>query len=331
MKRVLSCIQPTGNMHLGNYFGAIKNWVEMQENYEAIYGIVDMHAITVPYEPKVLREKSRQMFLDIMACGIDPQKAILFIQSYVPEHTELAWIFNCLTPYGELTRQTQFKDKSQQQTDESKSGFISTGLLTYPILQAADILIYRANYVPVGKDQKQHLELSRNTAERFNHRFGEYFPVPEHKFTEIPKVLSLADPSKKMSKSLGEKHYVALFEEEKSIRKKINRAVTDSGETTEGEMSPGVFNLFQLLKACGKEAIHKALMQDYESGNLQYGKLKGEVGDAIVELTKGFKARRKELEMSEEALEKMIVEMSDKARAIASETVREVRKLMGLR
>ena len=211
-KQVLSAIQPTGNLHLGRYFGAIKNWVDLQEKYDCIYGIVDYHAMTMPFDPKQLHRQVWDLAYDLLAVGIKPEN--LFIQSMVPEHTELAWIFNCLSSFGEVSRMTQFKDKSLQINEKDKDAFISTGLFTYPVLQAADILIYRADYVPVGKDQDQHLELSRNIAMRFNTLTeSEYFVLPEPLYTEIPKVMSTADPSKKMSASLGPKHHINIFSE----------------------------------------------------------------------------------------------------------------------
>lgn len=220
---VLSCIQPTGDMHLGNYFGAVKNWVTLQDSgkYKTVYGVVDLHAMTMPYDPRQLKTNTENLVIDLLAAGLQPGKSTVFVQSLVPEHTELYWIFSCITPYGDLTRQTQFKDKSEQVSERSDD-FISAGLFTYPTLQAADILVYRAGYVPVGRDQEQHLELSRDIARRFNQTFGEeLFPEPKVLSTETPKLRSLASPDKKMSKSLGPKHYIGLFEEEVSVRKKI--------------------------------------------------------------------------------------------------------------
>lgn len=302
-KRVLSCIQPTGDMHLGNYFGAIKNWVEIQDRYQCIYGVVDLHAMTMPYTPKELYTNTTQMIVDLLACGIDPEKSVLFIQSLVPQHTELAWVFNCVCSYGELSRMTQFKDKSQQLEEGAKGNFISAGLFTYPVLQAADILVYKAELVPVGKDQEQHLELSRNIAVRFNSQFGEYFPEPQPLFTEIPKLLSLADPTKKMSKSLGDKHVIGLFESEESIRKKVKSAVTDTGEETD-KMSAGVQNLFTLLKAGGFISEHDSLMKDYVAGNRKYVPLKEGVADSMVSLTSGFIKKRNEIMSDKEGVEK---------------------------
>ena len=329
-KRVLSCIQPTGDTHLGNYFGAIKNWVEIQDKYECIYGVVDLHAMTMPYNPKTLKENTLQMVIGLLACGIDPKKSTLFIQSLVPQHTELAWIFNCVSSYGEVSRMTQFKDKSSQIAEGEKGNFISTGLFTYPVLQAADILIYRADYVPVGKDQEQHLELSRNIAARFNHQFKKYFPEPQALFTEIPKLMSLADPTKKMSKSLGSKHYIGLFEAENSVRKKVRSAVTDAGGVVEGEMSAGVKNLFTLLKACDKMEDYNSLLKDHEAGALKYSLLKGAVSDALVELTSGFIAKKAELESDKAQVEELIQEMSARAREMAAQTISRVRDLTGL-
>src|SRR5687767_1601558 len=246
-KQVLSAIQPTGHLHLGRYFGAIRNWVELQDQYDCVYGVVDYHAMTMPFEPKKLKEQTWDVVFDLMAVGVKAEN--IFIQSMVPEHTELAWIFNCLSSYGEVSRMTQFKDKSQQIGEKDKDAFISTGLFTYPVLQAADILIYRADYVPVGKDQEQHLELSRNIAQRFNQLVGvEYFILPESLFTQIPKVMSTADPTKKMSASLGPKHHINVFSDPDVIRKQIRSAVTDSGEApVAGQLSAGVENLFSLL------------------------------------------------------------------------------------
>lgn len=329
-KRVLSCIQPTGEMHIGNYFGAIKNWVNIQDKYECIYGIVDLHAMTMPYDTKALKENTTRMAAELLACGIDPDKAILFTQSLVPQHTELAWIFNCVASYGELSRMTQFKDKSDQLESGSKGQFVSAGLFTYPVLQAADILIYKAELVPVGKDQEQHLELSRNIAVRFNSQFGNYFPEPQPLFTEIPKLMSLADPTKKMSKSLGEKHYIGLFEAADSIRKKVRSAVTDTGNLVEGQMAPGVENLFNLLKACGKDNDVATLMNDYNAGVLKYVMLKDAVGDALVELTTDFIERKNLLMQDKGSIESKIQAMSAKAREHTAATVRDVRELTGL-
>ena len=328
-KQVLSCIQPTGDMHFGNYFGAVKNWVDLQKKYDCIYGVVDYHAMTMPYNPKKLRNNTWELIFNLMATGVKAEN--LFIQSLVPEHAELCWIFNCFTSYGQLTRMTQFKDKSQKNLASEKDDFISAGLLDYPVLQAADILIYRADYVPIGKDQVQHLELTRNIAQRFNNQMGkEYFIMPEPLLTEIPKVQSTADPSRKMSKSAGPKHYINVFEEEKRIRKQIGSAVTDSGETKEGEMSAGVENLFSLLKASGRMEAHDSLMEDYLSGSLQYSTLKGAVADGLVEISTEFRNRKAEILANKKEVKNQIKASSYEIRKQAQQTVKEVKELTGL-
>ncbi len=327
-KRVLSAIQPTGDMHLGNYFGAVRNWVELQDRYECVYGVVDYHAITMPYDPKKLRNNTWELIFNLLAVGVKAEN--LFIQSLVPEHAELCWVFNGFTSYGQLTRMTQFKDKSAK-SEQMGEGFVSAGLLDYPVLQAADILIYRADFVPVGKDQEQHLELTRNIAQRFNNQVGKnYFVLPETLFTETPKIKSTADPARKMSKSAGEKHYINVFAEEARIRKQIRSAVTDTGDTPEGEMSEGVGNLFELLKACGETANHESLMQDYNAGVLKYVELKEAVADALVKLTTPFRERKAEIKASKKEIKKQIKDSSAQIRKIAQQTVKEVKELAGL-
>ncbi|HMS99585.1 MAG TPA: tryptophan--tRNA ligase, partial [Saprospiraceae bacterium] len=280
MKTVLSAIQPTGDIHLGNYFGAVANWVRLQQDYRCIYGVVDYHAMTMPYDPVKLRNNTWELIINLIAVGVKPEN--LFVQSLVPEHTELTWIFNCFCSYGQLTRMTQFKDKSNQLGEMSKDDFISVGLLDYPVLQAADILIYKADYVPVGKDQEQHLELSRDIAQRFNTQVKkEYFVLPEGLYTETPKIKSTADPSRKMSKSAGEKHYISLFAEETVVRKQIKSAVTDTGETSDS-MSEGVANLFEMIKASGATEVYDSLMGEYQKGSLKYAELKEATANVIV-------------------------------------------------
>lgn len=327
-KRVLSCIQPTGSMHFGNYFGAVKNWVDLQEKYECFYGVVDYHAITMPYDTKKLRTNVWDLIFNLLATGI--KKEHLFIQSLVPEHAELCWIFNCFASYGQVSRMTQFKDKSAQ-SKEAADNFISVGLYDYPVLQAADILIYRADYVPVGKDQEQHLELTRNIAQRFNNQVGkEYFVLPETLFTEVPKVQSTADPTRKMSKSAGEKHYISVFGEEARIRKQIRSAVTDTGEQTNGEMSAGVQNLFSLLKASGQIEAHDSLTEDYKAGALRYSDLKEAVAEGLVALSNEFRARKAELNADKKNVKNQIKASSFEIRKRAQETIKEVKELTGL-
>ncbi|HEX5624611.1 MAG TPA: tryptophan--tRNA ligase [Saprospiraceae bacterium] len=327
-KIVFSGIQPTGKLHLGRYFGAIQNWVRLQDSYDCIYSIVDYHAMTMPYDPAKLRENVWNLAIDLIACGVDSKN--LFIQSMVPEHTELCWILGCMCSNGELSRMTQFKDKSQQVKEKAKDEFISAGLYVYPVLQAADILIYKADYVPVGKDQEQHLELTRNIAARFNSVCGkEYFQLPESLHTEVPKVMSTADPLKKMSASAGDKHFIDLYAPEEQIRKQIRSAVTDTGEATKGVMSPGVENLFSLLLAC-KSLQHGPLMESYNSGSLSYSVLKDAVADAIIELVRPFQQRRSELVSDKKAIKEQIKKSGAAIRERAAATVKEVKMLTGI-
>lgn len=328
-KQVLSCIQPTGDVHFGNYFGAIKNWVDLQAKYDCLYGVVDYHAMTMPYNVKKLRNNTWDMIFSLMSTGIKPDN--LFIQSLVPEHAELCWIFNCFTSFGWMERMTQFKDKSATSKQKSKDSFISVGLFDYPILQAADILIYKADYVPVGKDQTQHLELTRDIAQRFNNSVGkEYFVLPETLYTETPNIRSTADPSKKMSKSAGDKHHITIFADEARIRKQVRSAVTDVGESASDEMSAGVANLFELLNAGGAHDVSASLMKDYKSGSLKYVDLKDAVGDTLVALSSKFTEKREELLANKRDVKDQVKASSEKIRVQARETVKEVKELTGL-
>lgn len=326
-KTVFSGIQPTGSVHFGNYFGALANWVEMQQHYNCYFCVVNYHAMTMPYQPKKLLEHTWQMAIDMLSIGIHPEH--LFLQSLVPEHTELNWILNCFTSYGQLGRMTQFKDKSQQSSSASE-GFISAGLFDYPVLQTADILLYKADLVPVGKDQDQHLELTRDIAQRFNQQLGkEYFALPEATYTEAPKILSTADPSRKMSKSAGEKHFISLFETEKRIEKQIKSAVTDTGEVSD-RMSPGVENLFTLLRMSGGWEAHESLMQDFASGNLKYVDLKQATSDALIAFNQPIIEKRSELMADRKKVKDQIKQSSYEIRKVAQETIKEVKQLAGL-
>jgi tryptophanyl-tRNA synthetase len=326
---VLSAIQPTGDLHLGNYFGAVKNWVTLQEKYQCFYGVVDYHSITMPYNPKKLRENTWNMAFQLMACGVKPEN--LFIQSMVPEHAELCWILGCIVSYGDLSRMTQFKDKGDLLRTKDKDAFVSGGLFYYPVLQAADILIYRADFVPVGKDQDQHLELSRRIANRFNSQFNvQYLKEPAPLYTEVPKVLSLADPSRKMSKSLGEKHYVNLFGDPDRIRKQVRSAVTDAGDTPAGKMSDGVENLFNLLRASGGESDFQRLKGDFDSGALRYSDLKEAVAEALVALTGPFREKLEAIKADKKDAKQKIKASSAVIRERAQETLREVKEIAGL-
>jgi tryptophanyl-tRNA synthetase len=326
--RVFSGIQPTGTLHIGNYFGAVRNWATIQDDIESIICIVDYHAITIDVDPKTLRQASLSMAMDLVACGIAPEKTILFVQSDVPEHTELAWILGCVTSIGDLSRMTQFKDKS------SKQSFISSGLFTYPVLQAADILLYKADGVPVGEDQIQHLELARRIVRRFNSRFGEFFPEPQQVVGEKgSRIMSLSDPSGKMSKSAGESHYVGVMEAETSIRKKVRSAVTDLGLESGDTMSPGVANLFEILElsteATGHAECVDALRADFEAGTLMYSKLKDTVFEQMMEILRPIQLRRAKLEASGDIVD-ILQSGAKKASAIAQETMAQVRSIVGL-
>ena len=325
--RVFSGIQPTGTLHIGNYFGAVRNWATLQQTLECVYCVVDYHAITIDVDPVHLRAASRSMALDLMACGIDPESSILFVQSDVPAHTELGWILGCVTSYGDLSRMTQFKDKSEKQQ------FISAGLLTYPILQAADILLYKADGVPVGEDQVQHLELSRRIARRFNARFGETFTEPEPILGKGARIMSLADPTSKMSKSAGEAHYVGVMAPEKAIRKRVRSAVTDTGLEEGDAMSPGVANLFEILELCvestGERGAVDDLRADFVAGTLMYSKLKDTVFDQLMAVLRPIQERRAALEASGQ-IDEILAAGARKAQAIASETIAQVRRAAGL-
>lgn len=327
---ILSGIQPTGKLHFGRYFGAIENWKRLQESYDCVYMVANFHAMSMPFEARKLAENTWDICFNLLACGIKPEN--LFIQSLIPEHTELSWILNCFSSYGQLTRMTQFKDKGAQNED-----FISAGLFTYPVLQAADILIYKADLVPVGKDQEQHLELTRDIAQRFNNFAGqEVFPVPEALYTKVAKVMSTADPNRKMSASLGDKHNIDVFANEARIRKQVRSAVTDTGSEesdaprTLENMSPGVANLFSLLEASGRSEAYASLLQDYEGGNLRYADLKEAVADGLVDIARGVQENLEELKRDRRAVKDQIKQSSWEIRKRAQETVKEVKGLCGL-
>ena len=329
MKTILSGIQPTGDMHFGNYFGAVQNWVRLQESYRCYYAVVDYHAITMPYSPAKLREATWELIYNLRAAGVKAEN--LFVQSLVPEHTELGWILNCFASYGQLTRMTQFKDKAQQSASTGDDQFVSVGLFDYPVLQAADILIYRADLVPVGRDQEQHLELTRNIATRFNHLVGqEYFTPPEALYTETPRITSTADPTRKMGKSLGPKHYINVFAEEAVIRKQVKSAVTDAGDTPAGALSPGVDNLLALLGASGHPDAAAGMRAEALAGELRYSDLKTAVADALARVSAELRDRKRAVVADRRAVEDEIRASSAAIRTRAAETLREVKELTGL-
>ncbi len=322
---LFSGMQPTGELHIGNYLGALKNWVQLQNEYECFFTVVDYHAMTIEYDPKTMPERIKNLVLTYLSAGLDPKKCHIFIQSHIPEHTELAWIFNTITPLGELERMTQFKDKSDQHRDN-----INAGLLTYPVLMAADILLYKTIGVPVGEDQTQHIELSRIVARKFNKLFGKTFPEPKVMLTPTPRIMSLVEPEKKMSKSRGEKHYIGLFEDTDTIRKKIMNAVTDSSAGAK-KMPAGVENLFALLAACGAEtSLIANLMEQYNEKTLQYKDLKSTTADTVIAMLQPIQQRRKELEQDPGYVTDVIMEGTEIARAIAQQTMKEVKQKCGL-
>jgi len=324
---LLSGMQPSASsLHLGNYLGALRQWVAMQETHNAYYVIVDLHAITIPQDPKELLENTRRTAAQYIAAGLDPQRATLFVQSHVPAHAQLAWVLNCITGFGEASRMTQFKDKSQKGGVEVSS----VGLFTYPILQAADILLYRPKSVPVGEDQRQHLELTRDLAMRFNSRFGKTFEVPEaHILKETAKIFDLQDPTAKMSKSTQDpKGLINLMDEPAQITKKIKSAVTDTdGEIRfDREAKPGVSNLLGIFSAVTGKSMESI---ETEFAGKGYGDLKGAVADAVVALTEPMQARTKELLSDSAELDRLLALGAEKASEIAEQTLADVYQKLG--
>lgn len=324
--RVLSGIQPTSDsFHMGNFLGAIRHWVALQETHDAFYCVVDLHAITVPHDPEVLRRRTRVAAAQLLAVGLDPAKCTLFVQSHIPEHAELAWVLSCLTGFGEASRMTQFKDKSAR----NDLGAASVGLFTYPILQAADILIYQADAVPVGEDQRQHLELTRDLAGRFNARFGEVFTIPEpHIVKETAKITDLQAPSSKMSKSSESQAGVLdLLEDPAVLRKKIMRAVTDNdGVVKIAEDKPGVTNLMTIYSALSGRSTAE-LETDYEGKG--YGDLKKDVADVVVDAFTVFRERTEEILADPDGLDSILADGYKRAGEVAAATMAEVRERVG--
>jgi tryptophanyl-tRNA synthetase len=324
--RVFSGIQPTGRKHLGNYLGAIRSYVALQDVGEAIYCIVDLHAITVGFHPTELRERLYDTTSILLAAGLDPSSCVLFRQSDVREHTELCWLLTAVTAYGELSRMTQFKEKSKEQ-----KAFVGAGLLLYPVLQAADILAYQTNEVPVGEDQKQHLELARNIAERFNARFGETFVLPEHRIPEVAaRVKDLRSPEKRMSTTAGtEQGTLYVLDPPDVIRRKFASAVTDSGhEIVRAPEKPGVTNLIEII-AAARGMAPDAVERHYGDAD-GYAEFKRDVGESVVELLAPIRDRYTEVRQDEGALEGILRDGAHRARAMASPTVALARTRMGL-
>lgn len=317
--RVLSGIQPTaGSFHLGNYLGAVRQWVALQESHDAFYMVVDLHAITVPQDPAELRQNTRIAAAQLLAAGLDPERCTLFVQSHVPEHAQLAWVMNCVTGFGEASRMTQFKDKSAKQGADRTT----VGLFTYPILQVADILLYQADAVPVGEDQRQHIELTRDIAERFNGRYGETYTLPApYILKETAKIYDLQDPSIKMSKSASSpKGLINLLDEPKATAKKIKSAVTDTGTEIrfDAENKPGVSNLLTIYATLTGTSVPD-LERQYEGK--MYGALKTDLAQVMVDFVTPFRDRTQAYLDDPETLDAVLAKGAEKARAVAAETL----------
>jgi tryptophanyl-tRNA synthetase len=323
--RIFSGIQPTGTKHLGNYIGAIRQYVEGQDRGEAIYFVVDLHAITVRYEPEQLRSATYDTVALLMAAGLEPDRCILFRQSDVREHTELTWLLSSQTAYGDLTRMTQFKDKSARQQE-----LVSAGLFFYPVLMAADILLYQADEVPVGEDQRQHLELARDIAERFNARFGETFVVPRGRIPEVgARIMDLQSPEDKMSTTaVSQAGVVQLRDDDRTIVKKVKSAVTDSGsEVRRGPDKAGISNLIEIMAVVG-ERTPEDVEREFEGK--RYGDFKSAVAEALVQYIRPVRERYEELRPDESRLEAVLEEGAERARTIAAATMEDVRAKMGI-
>ena len=325
MKRIFSGAQPTGNVHLGNYLGALRNWVALQTEYESFFCIVNLHAITVPQDPKVLAKKSRELARIYLAVGIDPNVSTVFIQSDVPEHAELAWMLNCVTRMGELQRMTQFKDKARKQQEEN----VTVGYFDYPVLMASDILLYQTDLVPVGEDQKQHLELTRDIAVRFNRDYGQTFVVPDPFIPKVgARIMSLADPLKKMSKSDEESEAgcIMLMDDETAVRRKFKRAVTDSGTDIRFDVDrPAINNLLTIYHLLTNKS--SAEIEDHFSGK-GYAKLKEELADVTIEFLKPFQERVRSID--DDKLDQILEQGAERAQASARPTLERAKANLGV-
>lgn len=322
-KRIFSGAQPTGNVHLGNYLGALRNWVNLQHEYESFFCIVNLHAITVPQDPKLLEQKSRELARIYLSVGIDPKISTVFIQSDVPEHAELTWVLNCIARMSELERMTQFKDKARKQQEN-----VSVGLFDYPVLMAADILLYQTDLVPVGDDQKQHLELTRDFALRFNRDYGETFKVPDPYIPKVgARIMSLSDPTKKMSKSDDDPNgCVMLMDDADTVQRKFKRAVTDSGTEIKFDPTrPAITNLLEIFHLITGQSTDQ-VEQHFEGKG--YAHLKGELADVTVEFLRPIQQSLKEI--SDERLDEILTMGRDKARGIAKQTLQDVFDRTGL-
>lgn len=328
MAKVFSGVQPTADIaHLGNYIGAFRYWPDLQRQHEALFCVVDLHTLTVPWDPKVLAERTRRTAAVLMACGIEPERSVLFVQSEVPQHTELAWILTCMARMGELGRMTQFKEKSAGKA----AGVVGAGLLAYPILMAADILAYRASLVPVGDDQKQHVELARDLTERFNRRFGDTFPLPEPLIAKTgDRIMSLDDPSQKMDKSSTRPaSLIWMSDGADAVRSKIAKAVTDSGKDIRyGGDKPAISNLLDIFSAASGRPVPEI---EQEFSGKGYSDFKSALADAVIAFLDPFQARLDEILADRAQLDKILDVGAAKAAELASETLAVVRERVGLR
>ncbi|MBE5854360.1 MAG: tryptophan--tRNA ligase [Lachnospiraceae bacterium] len=324
-KKVLfSGMQATGNLTLGNYLGALKNWVSLSDEYECFYSVVDLHSITVRQDPAELRRRARALYILYVAAGLDPEKNCIYYQSHVSAHSELAWILNCFTYNGELSRMTQFKDKSAKHADN-----VNAGLFTYPVLMAADILLYQTDLVPVGKDQMQHLELTRDIAQRFNGIYGDVFTIPEGYIAKTgAKIMSLQDPSKKMSKSDENPNAsIYLMDDADTIIRKFKRAVTDSEACVRyNENQPGISNLMEIYSTCTGKSFAEI---EKEFDGKGYGDFKMAVGESVVDVLRPIHERIADLEKNKDYIDSMIKANAEKANYVATKTLRKVQKKVG--
>jgi len=323
--RIFSGIRPTGNIHIGNYLGAVKQWIALQEKNECVFCIVDLHAITTPYDPKTLQKNILEATAIYLAAGVNPEKSIIFVQSEVKEHAELAWFLGTITPMGELSRMTQFKEKSKQHKD-----YINAGLFNYPILMASDILLYKGQGVPVGKDQEQHVELARTIAKKFNQKFGKIFPEPEAILPKTgAKIMSLTNPKKKMSKTDDPKSHISLFDSPEDIQKKIMSAETDSGKDVIYNVTkkPGISNLLTIYSLLTEKSIQDIEKQFKGKG---YGEFKKSLAKVLIDYLEPFRRKQKELQTRDVYVKEILNKGAARAKTIAQSTMQEVREKMGL-
>jgi len=323
--RIFSGIQPTGGMHIGNYLGATKNWTELQAQHDCFFMVADLHALTALQDPEQFSQTTLAKFVELLAVGLNPEKCIIFVQSHIKEHTELAWILSTLTPLGELERMTQFKDKAKKQ-----HGNINAGLLTYPTLMASDILLYKTQGVPVGKDQTQHLELTQTIAKKFNLTYGKTFPEPKAIVVkEGAKIMSLKEPKKKMSKSDAPESFIGIFEEPESIQKKVQRAVTDTGKEIKYNPTkkPGISSLVTIYSLFSNESLSQV---EKRFEGKEYAAFKKTLADLLIKKLEPLRKKKKELDSRELYVREILRQGQERARSIAQNTMAEVKEKIGL-